>query len=336
MSENNTPDPDEMIGGLRPYQLWSAKSQKMLDAWERGDPSAGYKTGLVALDKYIRLVPGELTVLAARPGMGKTSLLMQIAGNMVPNQEGKDRVAIFSAEMSGVSLNLRLASAVSQVSLFSLRSQAASELEYEATRRAIEGLKNLPLLIDDTSRPSAEYMRKQIGLMAQAYKLNCVMIDFLELLDAEGRSEEQRVSNAVVTLKELAKQYNLPVLVISHLNRSVEDRADKMPQLADLRYSGMIEQIADQVILLTRPKYYLDKGMNVDLKPYQAATSDGLVASNITDIAYLLIAKNRNGDTGIVRLGFSGQEMRFYDIRRTKLPQPNDFTRDPEVEGEQI
>jgi len=328
----NNMSEEDMIGGLRPFQLWSAKSQKVLDAWERGDPSAGYKTGLVALDKFIRLVPGELTVLAGRPGMGKTALFMQIAGNMVPDQEGKDRVAIFSAEMSGTSLNLRLACAVAQVNLFTLRSQTASEMEFEMVRRAIDGIKNLPLLIDETSRPSADYMRNQIALMSQAYKLNCVILDFLELLSAEGRSDEQRISNAIVTLKELAKQHNIPMLVVSHLNRDVEDRSDKMPYISDLRYSGMIEQIADQVILITRPKYYLDKGMKVDMKTYENLSEGGPIASNIMDIAYLPIAKNRNGDTGIAKLAFNGPEMRFYDIKRTRFPQPNDFTREPEAE----
>jgi replicative DNA helicase len=316
---------DILHEGLRPFELYSAKSLKMLDSWERQDAAAGFKTGFVALDEYIRLVPGEMTVAAARPGMGKTSLFMQIAGNICPNPGSGERVAIFSAEMAGWSLNMRLACAVSEVSMFKLRSGKADAADYEATRRAIQGIRKLPLLIDDRSRPSVEHMKEEIARMSEVYTLHAVMFDFLELLDAKGRGEEERISNAVVSLKEVAKEFDLPVLVISHLNRSIEDRGDKFPHLSDLRYSGMIEQIADQVLLMTRPKYYLDKGMNVDMKPYENLTGEGPATSNVQDIAYISIAKNRNGATGIIRLGFDGPNMRFYDLRRYSLPQSRNF-----------
>lgn len=315
-----TPLEDDLFSeGLRPYELWAAKSKKMLDAWQRQEASAGYRTGLQALDNYIRLVPGELTVLAGRPGMGKTAFFMQVAGNLVSTPESDERVAIFSAEMAGWSLSMRLACAVANVSMFRLRSGRADVYEYEAVRMAIEGLKRLPLLIDDKSRPSIEYMRDELARMASVYKLNAVMTDFVELIDSEGRTEEQRISNVIRGHKEIAKDFDVPVLAVSHLSRSVEDRADKMPYLSDLRYSGMIEQIADQVILMVRPKYYLDKGMSIELKSYP-----GFNSSNLEDIAYLPIAKNRNGDTAIVKLGYDGPKMRFYDFVSTPLNAPQE------------
>lgn len=318
---------DELLGsGLRPFELWGAKTKRMLRSWQKQEASAGYKTGLIALDYYIRLVPGELTVLAARPGMGKTAAIMQIAGNIVPDPTSKERVAIFSAEMSGWSLYMRLACAVAQVNMFTLRSGKATDLEYSMVERAIDGIKRMPLLIDDRSRPNNLYLRDEMGRMSETYKLNAMMFDFMELLDAEGRNEEQRVSNAVLTLKEVAKDYNVPVLAISHLSRGVEERADKFPYLSDLRYSGMIEQIADQVLLMTRPRYYLDKGMKIDMKFYDEIAGPGGAASNVNDIAYISIAKNRNGDTGIVRLGFDGPNMRFYDIVRKELPKAGNFS----------
>ena len=304
--------------GLRPFEYWSTRSLKMLTAWENGDDIAGYRTGLAALDNFIRLVPTEVTILGARPGMGKTALAVQIAMNCLPNPDAKDRVAIFSAEMAGWSLNLRIACAVAGVPMFDLRSRQADAIAYETTRLAIQRIASLPILVDDSSRPSTDYMASEIEMMADEYDVRLLIFDFMELAGDAGRTQEERLSNAMNNLKGIAKRFEIPVLALSHLSREVESRADKIPQLDDLRYSGMIEQLADQVILMTRPKYYLDKGVPIKLESYNSLV-DGGAYSNVADIAYMFVAKNRNGNTGIARLGFDGPGMRFFDLQRVQL-----------------
>lgn len=318
MSESNF-DAESILGsGLRPFQYWQVKTSQMLSAWQRQDPSAGYKTGLNALDEFIRLVPGEVTVFGARPGMGKSAIIMQIAMNILPMDDPKRRIAIFSAEMTGWSLYMRIACGMAGVSMFDLRSGRASQEQYGKVDEAILSLRELPILIDDSTRPSSVFMRQELGIMNESYKISCLIFDFLELIgDKSGSHENDKLSAAMQNLKDIAKEFDMPVLVISQLSREVESRADKIPQLDDLRYSGMIEQLADQVILMSRPQYYLDKGVKIDLKPYEKF-QDGGADSNL-DVAYLFVAKNRNGRTGVARLAYDGPRMRFYDITRTNL-----------------
>lgn len=320
MSENPFVSPiDALNEGLRPYSYWRIRASKVLRAWQNQFREAGSPTGLTALDNFIRLTPGELTILAARPGMGKTALALQIGGNMVLDPLGRERVAVFSAEMSGWSLYMRMACAAAGVSMFDLRSGRASTMQYDKVQEAIKSLAELPLLVDDMGNPSAEYMRGELAEMAKIYDLRGMIFDFVELMESNGNGE-QAISNSIKALKQIAKDFDMPVIAISHLNREVESRRTRIPELSDLRYSGMIEQLADIVLLMVRPRYYVEKGMDIDQEAYRKMeTDDGLAASNLPDIAYLFVGKNRNGRTGIARLGYDAPNMRFYDIRRQAL-----------------
>jgi replicative DNA helicase len=316
-------DEEILEEGLRPMQAWQAPAIKMLRAWASREAAAGYTTGIRALDDYIRLVPGEVTVVGARPGMGKTALCLQIAQGIIPDAltDSRKRVAFFSAEMTGWSLVMRMACALAGTTMWGLRNGKASGLDFDLTEAAIRRVAELPLLIDDRSSPNTEYIDRELRLLSQSYDVVALIFDFLELVSDPGNSKEQQLSNAMRNIKSLAKQYGFPAIVISHLNRECESRADKIPQLDDLRGSGMIEQLADQVVLMTRPKYYLDKGIKIDMSAYDAFAGMGGQASNLDDIAYFIIAKNRNGATGVSRAGYDGPNMRFYNIERTPLNQ---------------
>lgn len=312
--------------GLRPVSFVLAEALALLQAWEDGDLAGGFPTSLYGLDQFIRLSPEELTIIGARPGMGKTALSMQIAASAVRNPSGRDRVAVFSAEMSGKMLLMRMACASADVRMSSLRSRDVASLEYRKVREALRMLENLPIWIADRSAPDFGYMYEQLREMQESYNLVGVVFDFIELLKTDGRATEERASKAVLGLKDIAKTFSVPVIGISHLNREVEERTDKLPRLSDLRSSGMIEQIADQVLLLLRPKYYRDKGIALDLKSLEK----DLGSTNVEDICYVVVAKNRNGTTGIARIAYDGQRMRFYDVERRPLVDESELQDDPD------
>lgn len=165
-------------------------------------------------------------------------------------------------------------------------------------------------------------MDEELTLLSQIYTIQVLIFDFMELASDQANHEEQRISTIMRNLKAIAKKHRIPVIAISQLNREVESRKDKMPQLSDIRQSGMIEQLADQVLLMVRPKYYLDKGMSIDLKTYSDLVTDqknGDAITSIPDLTYVVVAKNRNGRTGIATLAYDAPNMRFFDIKRVPL-----------------
>jgi replicative DNA helicase len=292
---------------LRPLPYWTMKADDKLKLWESGK-AEGYSTGFKSLDNYFRLVEGEMIVIAARPSQGKTVLGMQLSENVARHLMSIDDpgcVAIFSAEMTGWSLVIRMAGAACGVNTHKMRMGNAEPDDYRRIKEAINELKRLPIWIDDGSSPTTHTMLKQLIDLNDTNPIRMMLFDFMELGGDRAQSEELRVSAIAVGLKDIAKKLKIPVIALSQLNRGVEDRANKMPGLSDLRYSGQIEQLADVVAFIMRPEYYVERGMTVEAP-----------AEDRKGIAYISIAKNRHGPPANVKLAFVKQQVKFAELDR--------------------
>jgi replicative DNA helicase len=322
-----------------------AAFQQITEAAERGDRITGYSTGYDKLDaKTAGLHPGDLAIVAARPGMGKTAFVCNIAVNIAsprhfthaPEQgppielvEPGYGVVIFSLEMPREQLAKRMVCSEGRVDLGRLRQ---GHLQPEDWRRLTEGasyLSSLPIWIDDTPaigllelrakvrRIQAEFNREPEpadparGREAQhGRKVGLVVVDYLQLMKGrEGvQSREQEISELSRGLKQLAKELKLPVVALSQLNRAVETRTktEKRPQLSDLRESGSLEQDADLVVFIYRDSYYNPE------------------TTNAKGIAELIIAKQRNGPTGKVMVRFTDSCTRFDNLAAGDYPEVED------------
>ena len=259
--------------------------------------TTGVKTELVDLDKILNgLQKSDLILLAARPSMGKTALALNIATNAAAS--GKV-VAIFSLEMSKGQLGERILSSQSGVNSFNLKTGSLSDNDMNSLIDATINLEKQKMYIDDTAGATLMEMRAKIRRLKQENGLDLVVIDYLQLMQG-GRQEnrQQEISEISRSLKALARELDVPILALSQLSRSVEMRAEKKPQLSDLRESGSLEQDADIVMFLYRDEYY-----NRD-------------DTNNQNIAELIIAKNRNGPTTSIRLQFQKEIMLFRNLER--------------------
>ena len=269
------------------------------DYHQRQGMLTGLGTGFVDLDKMTSgLHGGEMIVVAARPSMGKTSLAMNIAEHVAI--EEKLPVGVFSLEMTSDSLVLRMLCSRSRVNLRSVREGFLAERDFPKLTNAAGKLSGAPLFIDDTSGLSILQLRAKARRMAQQYGVKLFVIDYLQLLHSTARRAENRqqeiadISNGI---KSLAKELNVPVIVLSQLNRELEKDKDRKPRLSDLRESGAIEQDADVVALLYKPPSRDD--------------DDGAGEEQDALPVNLLIAKQRNGPTGDVHLTFLKSYTRF-------------------------
>jgi replicative DNA helicase len=261
----------------------------------------GVGTGFTDLDKMTSgLHGGEMVVIAARPSMGKTSLAMNIAENVSIDQ--KLPVGVFSLEMTSESLVLRMLCSRSRVNLRNVRDGFLAERDFPKLTGAAGKLANAPLFIDDSSGLSILQLRAKARRMHQQYAIKLFVIDYLQLLHSTARRAENRqqeiadISNGI---KSLAKELNVPIIVLSQLNRELEREKNRKPRLSDLRESGAIEQDADVVGLLYKPSSGDD-----DEAGNPAAEEDAVPVN-------LLIAKQRNGPTGDVNLTFLKSYTRF-------------------------
>ncbi len=302
---------DIFASDLRPMQYWDVQVDDKLAQWEAGIVE-GFSTGFKALDAYMRLIDTEFTLLAARPSQGKTSLAMQIAENVsrkiIADKTG-ETVAVFSAEMSGTELYIRMSSALAGVNSHKLRNGHGQPDEFTRFRDAKSKLRTLPIWIDDGSRPTTASMLAQIERLNETNPVKMMLFDFLELGGDNAAKEDIRISTIAQNLKAIAKTLKIPVIALSQLNRDADKRANKMPELADLRYSGMLEQIADKVVFLMRPEYYLERQMTVTDIPVEDEKG----------VAYILIAKNRNGPVGLTKLAFIKERAAFGDLQRVPV-----------------
>ncbi|MEA5108866.1 Replicative DNA helicase [bioreactor metagenome] len=269
---------------------------------------SGVPSGFTELDRVTAgWQPSDLIIVAARPGMGKTAFVLTMARNVAV--DFKKAVAVFSLEMSSVQLVTRLISAEAQLPGDKLRKGNLENYEWEQLNAKISALIDAPLYIDDTPSLSVFELRAKCRRLKAQHDIQMVVIDYIQLMsagiDRSSGNREQEISTISRSLKSLAKELNIPVIALSQLNRSVEQRPNKKPLLSDLRESGAIEQDADMVVFIYRPEYY---NQNVD---------EG--GASLAGHAEISIAKHRNGALKDVPLRFISKYAKFTD------PEPGDF-----------
>ncbi|UKN01734.1 replicative DNA helicase [Paracrocinitomix mangrovi] len=266
------------------------------------DGVSGVPTGFTDLD---RLTSGwqksDMIVLAARPGMGKTAFVLSMARNSAI--EFGQATAIFSLEMSNVQLVKRMMAMETGISSEKLRKGFTDPEDWEKLHSRLSNLTDAPIFIDDTPALSIFELRAKCRRMKMQHDIQLVIIDYLQLMTAgtKGGNREQEISTISRSIKEIAKEINVPIIALSQLSRSVETRGgDKRPMLSDLRESGAIEQDADMVVFIYRPEYY---GLDQD--------ENGLPTEGIGEI---IVAKHRNGSLDTVRLKFIKELTRFDNL----------------------
>lgn len=289
------------------YDKMSTLIRKAIDQIEitknnKGNFS-GVPSGLTALD---RLTSGwqksDLVIIAARPAMGKTALVLTMARNAAVDF-GKP-VAVFSLEMSSLQLVTRLIASESELSSEKLKKGNLEDYEFQQLNDKIRKLTEAPLFIDDTPGLSVFELRAKARRLKEQHKIELLVVDYLQLMTAGGEGKgnrEQEIATISRSLKGLAKELEIPVIALSQLSRAVETRGgDKRPQLSDLRESGAIEQDADMVMFIHRPEYY-----NI--------TEDENGGSTL-GVAELIIAKHRNGPVDSAKTRYIGQFTKFADL----------------------
>lgn len=255
----------------------------------------GITTGFIDLDKKTSgLQKSDLIVLAARPSMGKTALALNIAQRTAIKSRAK--VAIFSLEMSKEQLVQRMLSMEAKVEIQRIRTGDLDSGHWEKIHIALDSLSKTDIYIDDTPGISVLEMKNKCRRLKAEKGLDCIVIDYLQLMNVEGKveSRQQEISMISRSLKQLAREIDCPVIVLSQLSRAPDARSDHRPMLSDLRESGAIEQDADIVMFLYRDEYY-----NPDTEK--------------RNICEVIIAKQRNGPTGTVELAWLGQYTKFAD-----------------------
>ncbi len=264
--------------------------------FHKQDRFLGVPTGFMDFDHMTSgLQPGNFVIIAARPSMGKTTLVLNMAQNIAIDQ--KRPVAIFSLEMPAQDIVMRMLSAESHIDFGRLRTGNFSEDYWRPLTEAASRLSEAPILINDNRGLTVQALRAEgRRLKGEHGDLALIIVDYLQLLRGTGRyhAREQEISEISRALKVLAWELNVPIIACSQLSREVERRPDKQPQLSDLRESGAIEQDADLVAFLYREDYYEDD-----------EDADDRVEAN------LMIKKQRNGPTGTVVLYFTKKQMRF-------------------------
>ena len=267
-------------------------------AFEQKRLITGVPTGFVDLDEMTRgLQPGDLVIVAARPSMGKTSLVLNMAQYVAAQPEYT--VGFFSLEMSKESLFIRLLTSEAQIDSHRLMSGAVGHKDYGRISHALESLSGMKLYIDDTANIGVLEMRAKSRRLQAEHGLSLIVVDYIQLMSARGRFENRtlELANISRSLKGLAKELSVPIVVLSQLSRAPEARSDHRPQLSDLRESGALEQDADLVILI-----YRDDAYNRDPNNPDAGTAE------------LIVGKQRNGPTGVVRLAFLREQTRFANL----------------------
>jgi replicative DNA helicase len=290
---------DRLKAGFVPMRdLVKESFPKIEQLFEQKRFITGVPTGFVDLDEMTRgLQPGDLIIVAARPSMGKTSLVLNISQYVAAQPELV--VGFFSLEMSKESLFIRLLTSEAQIDSHRLMSGAIGQKDYSRISHALETLSNMKLYIDDTANIGVLEMRAKCRRLQAEHGLHMIVVDYIQLMSGRGRFENRTLELAAISrsLKGLAKELSVPIIVLSQLSRAPESRSDHRPQLSDLRESGALEQDADLVGLIYRDDVY-----NKDPNNPDAGTAE------------LIIAKQRNGPTGTVRLAFLREQTRFANL----------------------
>ena len=258
-----------------------------------GGNITGVSSGFRELDNLTAgLQNGELIIIAGRPSMGKTAFALNIAEHTALADENP--VAIFSMEMSASSLAQRMISSLGRVNAHSIKTGQLEERDWNRVDGAIQQIKNAPIYIDDTPSLTPIELRARARRIQREKGLSLIVIDYLQLMSVHGNKENRatEISEISRNLKALARELNIPIIALSQLNRSVEQRTDKQPQMSDLRESGAIEQDADLIAFIYREEVY---DPDTDKK----------------GVALINVAKQRNGSIGQFNLTFLGRYTRF-------------------------
>ena len=268
---------------------------RVTELYENGaEEVTGVRSGFFDLDRMTAgLQPGDLIVLAARPSMGKTAFALNIAESVAAN-EGLPAV-VFSMEMGAAQLALRMVGSMGRIDQQHLRTGKLNDDEWGRLSDAVEKMRNVSLFIDETPGLSPSELRARARRQArQCGKLGLIVVDYLQLMTGSGGGSEENRATVLGEisrgLKALAKELQCPVIALSQLNRSVETRTDKRPMMSDLRESGAIEQDADVIMFIYRDEYY--------------NRPDGPNPTKEPGVAEIIIAKQRNGPVGTVKLAF--------------------------------
>ena len=281
--------------------LFKAQSE-IESAMQKEDGINGVGSGFSELDKVTSgWQKSDMVVVAARPGMGKTAFVLSMARNVAV--DFKHAVAIFSLEMSSIQLVNRLISGEAEIPAEDIRRGNFSKSEFEQFFERTKALSEAPIFIDDTPALSIFELRAKCRRLKQQHNVQLIIIDYLQLMSSGGKggNREQEISNISRSIKEIAKELEVPIIALSQLSRSVETRGgDKRPMLSDLRDSGAIEQDADIVCFIYRPEYY-----------QLTEWPDGTPCNSQGEI---IIAKHRNGSLKDVRLKFTGKYAKFSDL----------------------
>lgn len=273
---------------------------------DRTDGLTGIPSGLTALDRMTSgWQPSDLVIIAARPAMGKTAFVLSVARNAAVDHNCP--VVIFSLEMSSVQLVNRLISGETEIEQEKLKKGNLADHEWQQLHSRIGRLTEAPIIIDDTPALNIFEFRAKCRRLKAQHDIQMIIVDYLQLMQGKndgkgGGNREQEIGSISRALKSVAKELNVPVLALSQLSRAVESRPgnSKRPMLSDLRESGSIEQDADMVLFLYRPEYY---GLVED--------EEGRPTAGVGEV---IIAKHRNGETGIVPLKFVGKYVKFTDL----------------------
>lgn len=279
-------------------QILTESFDRMEELHRDGGKLRGVRTGWRDLDNLTAgLQRSDLIILAARPAMGKTTLVTNLAYNIASKE--KQSVLFFSLEMSKEQLVDRMLADAAGVDAWNIRTGNLSDSDFEKISQAMGEMAEAPIFIDDTPGLTVLEMRTKARRQAHVHPLGLIIVDYLQLMQGSGRGDSsnrvQEVSEISRGLKLIARELNVPVIALSQLSRSVESRSPQVPQLSDLRESGSIEQDADIVAFIYREAYY----------------NPETDRENITD---LILAKHRNGPTGKVELYFHPERLRFMSL----------------------
>jgi replicative DNA helicase len=272
-----------------------------------GHHVTGLASGFRELDEYTcGLQNSEMIVIAGRPSMGKTSFAMNIVEHIGADNDMP--VAIFSLEMSKQQLVERMLCSRAAIDSQVVRKGFLSDEQFQVLKEAADDMNNKPIYVDDTPGITPLELRGKARRLRAQHGIRCIVIDYLQLmsLGTKVESRQQEVSEMSRYLKALARELEIPVVVLSQLNRAPEGREDHRPRMSDLRESGSIEQDADVVMLLHREDYYRREDENSQNKE--------------DNIAEVIIAKQRNGPTGTVKLSFNSQFTRFNTLSKVQEP----------------
>lgn len=318
-------------GGLTSLKssLESAVTRAEL-AYKHKEKVSGIPTKFVDLDNLLGgLQNSDLLILAGRPSMGKTALAINMAFNAcmaLYNQAEQDdlpanllpAVGFFSLEMSSEQLAARMLAMVSGVNSSKMRTGHINEQEFLEIARTSDTLKKLPFFMDDTPALTISALRTRARRLQRKHNVRLLVVDYLQLLrgvSASGKSNRvQEVSEITQGLKAIAKELNIPVIALSQLSRAVEQREDKRPQLSDLRESGSIEQDADIVMFIYREEYYIERKQPPEGTAEHTQWQEEM--DRVMNITEVIIAKQRHGPIGTIKLRFDGNTTRFDNLSK--------------------